>query len=194
MKLRTCAIASVGLLYVCVLASLALPLAAQSAQEDKFGHVRAAGVLIDGLSAAQARQRLTRVLDKKLILAFSSQNMGSNLAVGRSYAPMPLTFKGALGWHASHELSLELNYEHQPYDFLNKYRLGGEYAFDLGDESHAAFRAGYLMGPENASGGLSGFSAGLGASWHAWHVDYAFVPKGDLGPRCWSAALASPTP
>ena len=44
----------------------ALPLCSQAAQEAKFGHVRVAGVLIDGLSAAQARQRLTRVLDKKL--------------------------------------------------------------------------------------------------------------------------------
>ena len=24
-------------------------------------------------------------------------------------------------------------------------------------------------------------SAGIGAHWHAWKVDYAFVPKGDLG-------------
>ena len=51
---------------ILVLLSLALPLSAQGAQEEKFGHVRVAGVLIDGLSAAQARQRLTRVLDKKL--------------------------------------------------------------------------------------------------------------------------------
>ena len=51
---------------VFVLLSLALPLCAQGAQEEKFGHARVAGVLIDGLTAAQARQRLTRVLDKKL--------------------------------------------------------------------------------------------------------------------------------
>lgn len=48
------------------LLSLALPLCAQGAQEEKFGHARVAGVLVDGLTAAQARQRLTRVLDKKL--------------------------------------------------------------------------------------------------------------------------------
>ena len=49
-----------------VLSNLVSPLHAYAAQEEKFGHVRVAGVLIDGLSAAQARQRLTRVLDKKL--------------------------------------------------------------------------------------------------------------------------------
>ena len=49
-----------------VLFSLVFSLHVYAAQEEKFGHVRVAGVLIDGLTAAQARQRLTRVLDKKL--------------------------------------------------------------------------------------------------------------------------------
>ncbi len=48
------------------LSGLVFPLRAHAVQEEKFGHARVAGVLIDGLSAAQARQRLTRVLDKKL--------------------------------------------------------------------------------------------------------------------------------
>jgi vancomycin resistance protein YoaR len=49
-----------------VLWPLALPLSAQEAQESTFGHIKIAGVSVAGLSAAQARQRLTRVLDKKL--------------------------------------------------------------------------------------------------------------------------------
>jgi len=49
-----------------MLSGLVFPFRAHAAQEEKFGHVRVAGVLIDGLSPALARQRLTRVLDKKL--------------------------------------------------------------------------------------------------------------------------------
>ena len=62
MKLRF----SISAFSLFALLSLGLPLRAQDAQEAKFGHTRVAGVLIDGLTAAQARQRLTRVLDKKL--------------------------------------------------------------------------------------------------------------------------------
>jgi vancomycin resistance protein YoaR len=51
---------------ILALLSLASPLLAQGTQADKLGPVNAAGVPLDGLSAAQARQRLTRVLDKKL--------------------------------------------------------------------------------------------------------------------------------
>jgi len=49
-----------------VLSGLVFSFRAHAAQEEKFGHARVAGVLIDGLTAAQARQRLARVLDKKL--------------------------------------------------------------------------------------------------------------------------------
>ena len=122
-----------------------------------------------------------RLLGRKVVLGLSAQNMGTNLGLGQSYAPLPLTLRGGVAWHLSHELALALDYEHQPYDYTNKLRLGGEYNYSLGDESSAIFRAGYLLGPDNASGGLSGFSAGLGGHWRAWQVDYAFVPKGDLG-------------
>lgn len=120
-------------------------------------------------------------LDRKLLFGFTLQNMGSNLSMGNSYAPLPFTLKGGLAWRALPELAIELGYEHEAYDFVNKYRLGGEYRIGLADETDASFRAGYLLGPENAAGALSGFSMGLGAHWRAWKVDYAFVPKGDLG-------------
>jgi hypothetical protein len=122
-----------------------------------------------------------RLLNRKVVAAFAAQNMGTNLGLGLSYGPLPLLLRGGLAWHATPGLSLALDYEHQPYDFFNKWRLGGEYTYALADETSALLRAGYLLGPENASGGLSGFSAGLGLRWQAWQVDYAFVPRGDLG-------------
>ena len=119
--------------------------------------------------------------DRKLALAFTSQNMGSAIALGDIPFAQPWTLKGGLAWHLLSNWVLDIDAEHQPYDLINKYRAGTEYVDDLGDETELAIRAGYLLGPENAAGGLSGITAGLGAHWHAWHIDYAFVPKGDLG-------------
>jgi len=56
----------IGASALLVLSVLVFSLRAHAAQEEKFGHVRVAGVLIEGLTPALARQRLTRVLDKKL--------------------------------------------------------------------------------------------------------------------------------
>ena len=122
-----------------------------------------------------------RLLNRKVVAAVAVQNLGTNLGLGVVYAHLPMLLRGGLAWHATPGLSLALDYEHQPYDFFNKWRRGGEYTYSLGDETSALLRAGYLLGPENALGGLSGLSAGLGMHWHAWQLDYAFVPKGDLG-------------
>jgi hypothetical protein len=119
--------------------------------------------------------------ERHLALALTADNMGGNMALGTGFGPLPLTLKAGLALHLGDRLLGAADYEYQPYDYVSNYHLGAEYSFPLADDSDAAFRAGYLIGPSNEQGGLSGLSAGLGAHWHAWRVDYAYVPKGDLG-------------
>src|SRR5258708_21570005 len=111
-----------------------------------------------------------KAFDRKLKLSLGMANAGTNMGLGNTVAPLPLTFKGAAAWHFSHNLAMEADYSYEAYDFLNTLRLGGEYSYPLGDETDASFRAGYVYGAENAAGGLSGFCAGLGAHWRAWSV------------------------
>jgi hypothetical protein len=118
---------------------------------------------------------------RRLGLSIVSQSMGTNVALGSAYAPLPWTLKAGMSLKATDGLSLACDYDYQPNEFSGKVRLGAEYVSDLGDERDLSFRAGWLFGPENAAGALSGLSVGFGAHWQAWRVDYAFVPKGDLG-------------
>jgi hypothetical protein len=126
---------------------------------------------------------LTRkALDRRLEFYLGIDNLGTNLGLGVTDAPLPVTFKGAMAWHVNRDLAVEADYANEPYDFMNTLRVGAEYQYPLGDETSAAFRAGYAYDASvSALGGMDGFSAGLGAQWQAWRVDYAFVPKGDLG-------------
>jgi hypothetical protein len=123
-----------------------------------------------------------KAFDRKLNLYVGMDNAGTNLGLGATNAPLALTFKGAAAWHFSRNLAAELDYLNEPYDLLNTLRAGAEYQYPLGEDSSAAFRVGYSYDSSvSAIGGLDGYSAGIGAQWQAWKVDYAFVPKGDLG-------------
>jgi hypothetical protein len=123
-----------------------------------------------------------KAFDRRLNLSLGVDNIGTNLGLGVTDAPLPLTFKGAAAWHFNSNLAAEVDYLNEPYDFLNTVRAGAEYQYPLGDETSASFRVGYDYDSSvSAIGGLDGYTAGIGAQWQAWKVDYAFVPKGDLG-------------
>ena len=122
------------------------------------------------------------LLDRRLVLALGVTNVGSFLAVGANYSQQAITLKGGLAYTATRDLKLALEYDHQPIDFFNTLRAGAEYSIPFGaEDGHFTLRGGYALGADSSSGGLSGLSTGLGAHFHGFDVDYAFIPKGDLG-------------
>jgi hypothetical protein len=121
-----------------------------------------------------------RDLWKRLDLAAGVFNAGTPVALGSNYAPLPLTLKVGAALRVTDDWLLALDYENQPYDFINKLHAGTEYAYRVGAVGTFA-RLGYTLGPEQDQGGLGGLSAGLGLALGAWQLDYAFAPQGDLG-------------
>ncbi|MES2201692.1 MAG: PorV/PorQ family protein [candidate division FCPU426 bacterium] len=120
-------------------------------------------------------------LSRRLTLGLTLQNMGANSALGANFSPLPFTLRGGLAYKPAKDWIFGLDYEHQPYEFVNKARLGVERRFGISDNIDLALRAGWLFGPENEQGGLSGLHAGVGFDWSGLQVDYAYVPQGDLG-------------
>lgn len=121
-----------------------------------------------------------RNLWKRLDLGLGVYNMGTPVAQGKNYTPLPLTLKLGFGLHIVDGWLLAVDYEHQPIDFFNKWHLGSEFSYPVGAFQTFA-RVGYTLGPQQDQGGLAGLSAGLGLALGSWQVDYAFVPQGDLG-------------
>jgi hypothetical protein len=120
-------------------------------------------------------------LNRKLGIAVTADNLGGNLALGTGFGPQPLTLNGGLALHVTDNLLLAADYEYRYYDYFSNYHFGAEYVFPLGEDSDVSLRGGYILGAANEDGNLSGLTAGLGAHWGAWKVDYAYVPEGDLG-------------
>ena len=121
-----------------------------------------------------------RDLWKFLDLGLTASNLGTPIALGSSYAPLPVTFKGGSAFHLTQDWLLAIDYEHQPIDFFNKWHFGTEYGLNLSGVQTFA-RLGYSFAPENDAGGNTGLTAGLGLGMGSWQIDYAFVPQGDLG-------------
>lgn len=121
-----------------------------------------------------------RNLWKQLDLGASASNMGTPIAQGKNYAPLPLVLKLGAAWHATENLLFAADYENQPYEYFNKLHLGTELAVPVGP-LQTFLRAGYTLGPENDQGSLAGFGTGAGLGFGSWQLDYAYVPQGDLG-------------
>jgi hypothetical protein len=119
--------------------------------------------------------------NRRLVLALGAANLGTTAALGGFFAPLPSTLKAGAAWHFVRDWVLDVDYSHEPVNFLSNWRFGTEYSMELSETISAAFRAGYVIGPSNAQGGLAGLSTGLGVRWSAVQVDYAFAPQGDLG-------------
>lgn len=121
-----------------------------------------------------------RNLWKRLDLGAGLYNMGTPVAQGKNYAPLPFTAKAGLALHLVEGWILAVDYEHQPIDFFNKWHVGTEVAYPVGAFQTFA-RLGYILGPEQDLGSISGLSTGLGLGLGSWQLDYAFVAQGDLG-------------
>lgn len=131
-------------------------------------------------SAFDLGMQFKGVFHKKLDFAFGVFNAGTDMALGENFSRLPLVLKTAVAIRFTRDWLITGQYEHEPNDFFNRWRLATEYDVRLGNVD-AAVRGGYIIGPENEAGDLSGLTVGLGLGLGPADIDYAFAPMGDLG-------------
>jgi len=122
---------------------------------------------------------MKKLMDNDLSLGASVQNMGTSLKYVTDQEPLPFNIRvGAAYKIESYWLvTADVN---APIDGPQCYGAGTEYVQKLNDNLQIAGRAGYNTGNVN-TGGLNGFTAGLGIKYLEYSIDYAYVPFGDLG-------------
>jgi hypothetical protein len=111
-------------------------------------------------------------------LGVTMTNLGSGMRYDVDSSPLPLTFKlaGAVNPFKSTLISMDmvLPKQNQP-NFL----FGTEFSQEPNSKTRLSARAG--LNVQRIRDGLSAFSAGVGATFHFFTIDYAFVPMGELG-------------
>ncbi len=110
----------------------------------------------------------------------AAQNLGTPVVMGTTYNPLPISVKVGAVKHLSTWGLLSMDEEYQPFDSFNFVHFGGEISEPVGPVT-PALRAGYIFGPQQAAGNLTGLSVGLGLGYGSWQLDYAYTPEGDLG-------------
>ena len=125
--------------------------------------------------------QIRKLMDRKLTLGFSTVNMGTEIALGESLTPLPWeTRAGAALELFSRRLLLSAELGYQPHTFFTKTRLGMEVALPAGS-MNTALRAGYVIGPQQQAGGMSGLNLGGGVGLGGIDLDYSWQPVGDFG-------------
>jgi hypothetical protein len=95
-------------------------------------------------------------------LALSAGAQGESLGFAAALPSWPaLRLAGQVDWNAALQPSVG---------------TGAELALGW-----AALRAGWRQGVGDSTAALSGFSAGIGAQWGDWGLDFAWLPQGGLG-------------
>jgi hypothetical protein len=113
-------------------------------------------------------------------LGAAALNLGTPLALGSAGNALPITLKVGGAERFTPLITLAVDEEYQPIDSFNFVHAGLEVGTQLGPMTPMA-RVGYILGPAQADGGITGLTAGLGLAVGAWQVDYAYAPQGDLG-------------
>lgn len=117
---------------------------------------------------------------QRLDLAAVGANLGTPMALGQNFSPLPITWKLGAALRPLEAWTLSADFDHQPVDHVNKWHLGSEVRRRAGDYRLAA-RGGYTLGPQQELGGLTGLAVGAGLGLRQWQLDYAWQPLGDLG-------------
>ena len=122
---------------------------------------------------------MKKLMDNKLSLGLAVQNMGTALKYVTDNEPLPFNIKagGAYKIKSNWLGTIDIN---APIDGPVYYGAGTEYVQKLSGKMQIAGRAGYNTENIN-TGGLNGFTVGLGIKYLDYALDYAFVPYGDLG-------------
>jgi hypothetical protein len=132
-----------------------------------------------------------RNLLPSLDLGFTADNLGTPMALGSTYNPLPETLKLGLALHLGPNVLLAADEDFEPWtapnsntfwnQSINLVHVGAEATLPVGGWAVTG-RAGYIFGPAQMDqGGLTGLSVGGGVTLGSWQVDYAWVPMGDLG-------------
>jgi hypothetical protein len=118
-------------------------------------------------------------LNDKLSLGAAVQNVGTKLKYINDEEPLPMNIKlgGAYSLRDNWLAVLDIN---SPSDGEMFYGIGTEYCKKVNDKASVMCRAGYNTRNKD-TGGLNGFTVGLGMKYKEYSFDYAFVPYGDLG-------------
>lgn len=111
-------------------------------------------------------------------LALNMSNLGSGMKYDTESNPLPLTFKlaGSVNPFKNMLFSTDIVLPKQNKPNL---LLGGEVSTTPSELTRLSVRAGFNV--QRMRDGISGFSAGVGAAFNAFSLDYAFVPMGELG-------------
>lgn len=111
-------------------------------------------------------------------LAVTVTNLGQGMRYDQASNPLPLTVKlgAALNPFRNMLFSTDVLFPKQ-----NKpnFLFGAELATEPNELTRLFIRAG--LNAQRLTDGLSGFTAGVGATLHFFSLDYAFVPMGELG-------------
>ncbi len=115
---------------------------------------------------------------RKLSVGLAVQNVGTKAKYAAEEYPLPLTVRagGSLALFKNLLLASDLTYTEKDINL----HAGAEYTRAFGAFILAA-RAGYKGDTAKELGALSGLTAGLGASWNDYQLDYAWNSFTDLG-------------
>jgi hypothetical protein len=114
-----------------------------------------------------------RIIDNRLRLALTAQNLGGTLKYDQVAEPLPTTFKAGAAFHITSLWLADLDVA-APKGGSPYFNLGTEYVLAAGDSWRFAGRAGFSS--QNDAPAI-----GIGVGCGGISVDYAFVPYNDLG-------------
>lgn len=124
---------------------------------------------------------LLMIPNEKVKLGFTVQNFGSEIKYISVADPLPLNIKAGIAWEFFKRFKIDniafCFDANLPNDNDVKYNVGMEYK---NEEMGAAVRIGYKFGDLLGSY-LDTYSAGFGLTDGKFHIDYAFILKGELG-------------
>lgn len=118
--------------------------------------------------------------ERRLRLAFVAQNIGGILRFDQEDFPLPFALKAGLSLAPAQDWLCAIEGV-VPRDGKSYGALGVERRFPFKKDWVFFGRAGLNSSVIGETGGISGFSAGLGASYGGYSIDYALVPMGSLG-------------
>ncbi|MFA6092096.1 MAG: PorV/PorQ family protein [Elusimicrobiota bacterium] len=107
------------------------------------------------------------------------RNFGTRVKFRQESDPLPLMIYAGTGWRAGEGLLLSADLR-LPRDNAPALSAGAELKRSVGEGLFGALRAGFNSANMDA-GGFGGVSFGAGVQLHSLEMDFAWIPRGDLG-------------
>lgn len=120
------------------------------------------------------------VLGRTVRVAYAAQNLGGTLKYQVKADSLPTTLRLGTSWGLTEGWTLAGDFD-QPVDARPYLAFGTEYSVPVGADSSVAGRVGANTRAMGDTGGMSGFSFGVGGRFGRASFDYALSPLGVLG-------------